>query len=239
MIPLYIQSPDFSRENALSEQYHGLICLTNSLSPDYILSAYQHGVFPWHEDDNGYVYWYTQNPRAVLLPEQLHIRRSLQKILRNQSYRVTVNHVFNEVIAACASIKRIGQNASWISQTFQQTYTQLHKQGQAHSFECWLPENDHWILAGGLYGVQIGCVFYGESMFAQRNNASKIAFACAVPFLQRCGIRLIDCQQNTQHLSTFGSQTIPLAEFKRQLAQLNAIVPKQIIAPQIIQENKP
>lgn len=237
MIPIYTQQPDFSKENSLTKKYNGLICLTDSLSPDYILSAYQHGVFPWYEDEDGYVYWYTQNPRAVLLPEHLHVGRSLQKLLRNQTYRVTVNQCFGDVIAACANIERAGQGGSWIADTFQTAYTQLHALGNAHSFECWLPENGDWVLAGGLYGVQIGSVFYGESMFAKRSNASKIAFACAVPFLQRCGIRLIDCQQNTQHLATFGSQTLPLAEFKRQLTQFNATPLNQIITPQIIQEN--
>lgn len=233
------ETPDFSPYRAPDDRHNGLVCVTQNIEVKHILSAYSHGAFPWYEDEHGHVYWFTQNPRAVLLPENLVVRKSLQKLLRNKIYRITVNHCFEKVIAQCAQIARAKQDGSWISERFQAAYYALHTMGYAHSFECWLPENGDWVLAGGLYGVQIGSVFYGESMFSQVPNASKMAFATAVPFLQRCGIRLIDCQQDTPHLATFGAQTLPLTEFKRQLAQFNAIPLTQTIAPQIIWENPP
>ncbi|QMT31578.1 leucyl/phenylalanyl-tRNA--protein transferase [Alysiella filiformis] len=216
------QIPDFSPYRSPNDPHDGLICLTETIEPQHLLAAYPHGAFPWYEDDENRVYWFTQNPRAVLLPEKLHIRQSLQKTLRRQAHKITVNHCFDDVIEQCATIKRAGQGGSWISARFQAAYRALHRMGHAHSFECWLPENGDWALAGGLYGVQIGSVFYGESMFSRQANASQMAFAHAVPFLRECGIRLIDCQQDTDHLRQFGSQLMNLRDFKDHLRQYNA-----------------
>lgn len=201
---------------ALAER-DGLLCLSRDLAPQRLLAAYRAGVFPWFSEA-GYFYWFAVDPRAVLLPERLHISRSLRKTLRNARYRVTLDHCFERVVAACAEAARHGQNGTWIAPEFQAAYTALHRLGHTHSFECWYPdEHGQPVLAGGGYGVQIGSVFYGESMFARQTDASKIAFAHAVPHLSACGVRLIDCQQDTAHLARFGSHTLPFGEFQAAL----------------------
>lgn len=216
------QIPDFSPHRTSNDPNDGLICLTETLSAKLLLLAYPHGAFPWFEDDDGHVYWFTQNPRTVLLPENWHVKRSLKKLLRQQPHKITVNHCFDKVIEQCATIERAGQGGSWIGERFQAAYRDLHAMGYAHSFECWLPENGDWVLAGGLYGVQMGSVFYGESMFSRQSNASQMAFAHAVPFLWNCGVKLIDCQQDTAYLRQFGSSLMDLRDFKRHLRQFNS-----------------
>ena len=181
----------------------GLVGVSGDLDTGRLLSAYGQGIFPWFSRD-GWFFWYAVAPRAVIVPENLHIGRSLAKTLRHKPYRVTVNRCFEKVIAHCANVPRPEQDGTWIEPAFQTAYLKLHHQGNAHSFECWLPdEQGKMQLAGGFYGVQIGCVFYGESMFALRPDASKIAFACAVPFLADLGVALIDCQQDTEHNAPF------------------------------------
>ena len=220
-VPSY--QPSFPEYDPRHDCYNGLVCISDSLAPEMLLAAYRKGIFPWFSED-GLFYWFSQNPRAVLLPERLHLSRSLQKTLRNKPYRITANACFAETIAACAAIPRAGQGGTWIAPEFQAAYTALHHMGHAHSFECWLPDEYGMPqLAGGFYGVQIGSVFYGESMFARQPDASKTAFACAVPYLARCGIRLIDCQQNTAHLARFGSQTMPFTQFRALLGELNRL----------------
>lgn len=196
----------------------GLVCIGKGITPEQILAAYRLGIFPWFSD-GPYVYWFATHPRTVLQPENLHIGRSLAKTLKKQPYRITVNTDFAAVIAACAAKIRPEQNGTWIAPAFQAAYTALHQLGHAHSFEARLPENGE--LVGGFYGVQIGRVFYGESMFADRPDASKTAFATAVPHLASLGIALIDCQQATEHLLRFGAHNITLAEFQAALKQLN------------------
>ena len=209
--------PDFPEYSPAQDTHDGLVCVSDAITPMMLLVAYRKGIFPWFSE-HGVFYWFSQNPRAVLLPERLHIGRSLAKTLRHKSYRVSVNTCFADVIAACASVPRPEQGGTWITPDFQAAYTALHRMGHAHSFECWLPDDaGQWQLAGGFYGVQIGSVFYGESMFALRADASKIAFARAVPFLADCGIRLIDCQQDTAHLARFGSQLMPFEVFREWL----------------------
>lgn len=211
------QSTDFP--NPLHHRNRdGLVCISQGITPEQILAAYRLGIFPWFCKEDC-VYWFATHPRAVLLPENLHIGRSLAKTLKKQPYRITVNTDFAGVIAACAGKARPGQSGTWIAPEFQAAYTALHRLGYAHSFEARLPESGE--LAGGFYGVQIGRVFYGESMFANRPDASKTAFAAAVPHLAALGIALIDCQQETDHLMRFGAGTIALADFQVALRQLN------------------
>lgn len=202
------------------ERLNGLVAFSTDLAVPRLLSAYRAGIFPWFAE-NGMYWWFATAPRTVLLPERLHIGRSLAKTLRHKPYRVTANRDFAAVIAACAAAPRPGQQGSWIDQGFQTAYTALHRAGHAHSFECWYPSAEGVVLAGGLYGVQIGRVFYGESMFAAAPDASKIAFACAVPYLADLGVALIDCQQDTGHLARFGSQQMPFDDFQTALHTLN------------------
>ncbi|EGY53612.1 leucyl/phenylalanyl-tRNA--protein transferase [Neisseria shayeganii] len=215
----------------------GLVAVSADLQPDRLLAAYRQGIFPWFAEQ-GYFFWFVVAPRTVLLPPHLHIGRSLAKTLRHKAYRVTVNHDFEAVIAACAAVPRPGQDGTWIAPEFQAAYTALHHLGHAHSFECWYPDRQGgWQLAGGFYGVQIGRVFYGESMFAAAADASKIAFACAVPFLAGCGIELIDCQQDTRHLARFGSEPMDFSAFQAALRRLNALPLEAVILPGTVREN--
>ena len=202
--------------------HDGLVGISADLNVGRLLSAYRSGIFPWFSQ-NGYFYWFATAPRTVLLPAKLHIGKSLAKTLRNKPYCVTANQAFGEVIAHCAATPRPHQDGTWIAPEFQTAYTALHKAGHAHSFECWYPDEEGRLkLAGGFYGVQIGRVFYGESMFALAADASKIAFAVAVPYLAECGIELIDCQQDTDHLKRFGSEQMDFAVFQTALRQKNA-----------------
>lgn len=220
-------SPKFPNPAPLLHLHDGLVAVSQSLNPALLLAAYPQGIFPWYSDGE-FFYWFATAPRFVLLPEKLNVARSLAKTLRHKTYRVTVNHAFAQVMAHCAQTPRPQQDGTWIAPEFQVAYTALHQQGHAHSFECWLPENGVWQLCGGLYGVQIGRVFYGESMYAHAPDASKIAFAHAVPFLQSCGIELIDCQQESAHLARFGAENMPFTDFQAALKQLN---PQKLCSP--------
>ena len=200
----------------------GLVGASSDLDTARLLSAYRAGIFPWL-GRQGFFYWFAVSPRAVILPEKLHVSRSLAKHLRNTPYLVTANRCFAEVVARCAAVPRPNQDGTWIAPEFQTAYQKLHDIGHAHSFECFCPDADGtWRLAGGFYGVQIGRVFYGESMFSLKPNASKTAFAHAVPFLQKRGIALIDCQQDTPHMRRFGSQLMDFSDFQTALEKLNA-----------------
>ena len=216
------------------EECDGVVGISRDLDTGRLLSAYRQGIFPWFSED-GWFFWHTIDPRAVIVPENLHIGRSLAKTLRNKPYRVTVNQCFETVIAHCAAFPRPGQDGTWIVPEFQAAYTELHRLGHAHSFECFYPdETGRLKLAGGFYGVQIGRVFYGESMFALEPDASKIAFARAVPFLAGLDIELIDCQQDTLHMYRFGSEPIPFAEFQTTLQRLNALPLKEALGARVV-----
>lgn len=184
------------------EERDGLVGISRDLDTGRLLSAYRQGIFPWFSED-GWFFWYTIDPRAVIVPENLHIGRSLAKTLRNKPYRVTVNQCFETVIAHCAAFPRPGQDGTWIVPEFQAAYTELHRLGHAHSFECFYPdETGRLKLAGGFYGVQIGRVFYGESMFALEPDASKIAFARAVLNVHLNDSLYNDVQLRREHEST-------------------------------------
>ena len=232
MIPLILPQDSFPNPRYSIENQDGLVCVTESLSPALLLKAYPQGIFPWYNDEH-FFYWFSIAPRAVLLPEQLKLSRSLKKSIQNKSYRVSVNQQFAEVIAQCAATPRPHQHGTWIAPAFQAAYTQLHQMGHAHSFEFY---NENNKLTGGLYGVQIGQIFFGESMFAHESDASKIAFAHAVPFLAKCGVQLIDCQQDTEHLRRFGSQLMAFNEFQATLKNgTNTRLNQPIIAQTIFQ----
>lgn len=225
-------NPDY----ALAE-CDGLVGVSRDLDTGRLVSAYRSGIFPWFSQ-NGWFYWFATAPRTVLLPQKLYIGKSLAKTLRNKPYRVSVNRAFEQVIAHCAAVPRPGQDGSWIEPEFQAAYTALNHLGQAHSFECWYPDEQGRLkLAGGFYGVQIGQVFYGESMFALAPDASKIAFATAVPYLAECGVRLIDCQQDTEHLKRFGSEQMDFHDFQADLKALNAVPLNTPLTPAVLADN--
>lgn len=185
----------------------GLLAIGGQLSTDWLLQAYRRGVFPWYGPGQP-ILWWSPDPRLVLFPEQLHISRSLAKTLRREKFRTTLDTDFPRVIAACARA-RPSQSGTWITPEMEAAYIDLHRAGYAHSVECWSEGK----LAGGLYGVAIGNIFFGESMFTEITDASKVAFVALVRQLERWGFSLIDCQVHTGHLASLGATLIPRKEF--------------------------
>ena len=177
------------------------------LSPERILSAYRQGIFPWYSEEQP-ILWWSPDPRTVLFPKDLMISKSLRKKLRAGKLRITFDQAFAEVIHQCA-LPRRDESGTWISPEIIQAYCQLHEQGHAHSVEAWNGD----ALVGGLYGIAINRVFFGESMFSRESDASKIAFSYLVQQLNAWGIELIDCQVYTAHLESLGAQEITRDEF--------------------------
>lgn len=193
-------------DKALTEP-DGLIAVGGCLSLDRLVKAYRHGIFPWYNEGEP-ILWWSPDPRLVLFPEQLTVSRSLRKALRKNCFIITYDQAFDEVVTGCATARK-GSTGTWITQEIRQAYNELHKAGLAHSVEAWHKGN----LVGGLYGVAIGQVFFGESMFHVMTNASKVAFAALVADLQSWNFRLIDCQVSTRHLASFGAIEIDRSEF--------------------------
>ena len=188
---------------------NGLLAVGGDLQPMRLLQAYQRGIFPWFDDDQPPLWW-TPDPRMVLFPRELHISHSLHKAIRNSTFVLTSDQAFAQVVAACAAPRKASQG-TWITGEIQSAYMRLHELGFAHSIEIW----DNGSLAGGLYGLALGSVFFGESMFSRKSNASKIAFVHAVKTLATAGVELIDCQVANPHLESLGARTIPRTEFMR------------------------
>jgi leucyl/phenylalanyl-tRNA--protein transferase len=192
---------------------HGLLAAGGDLSPERLIQAYRHGCFPWFQDGQP-ILWWSPDPRTVLLPEKLHLSRSLAKLLRLGRYRVTFDQAFAEVIQACAAPRSYAAD-TWITTPMQAAYLELHKRGIAHSVEVWQGEE----LVGGLYGLAMGQLFFGESMFSRADNASKVGFATLVQRLKAWGFVLIDCQMPTQHLHNFGARAISRQQFAAYLSR--------------------
>ena len=185
----------------------GLLAVGGDLSVERLLLAYRSGVFPWFNDDEHLILWWTPNPRFVLFPDQLKVSKSMNQVLRNGGFTVTVNKEFEAVIENCSKAKRSGQEGTWITRDMINAYTKLHHLGFAKSVEVW--QND--TLVGGLYGVDLGHgVFCGESMFAKVSNASKVAF---ISFIQNTNYKIIDCQVYTKHLESLGAKEIERDKF--------------------------
>lgn len=195
----------------------GLLAVGGDLQPDRLLDAYRRGIFPWGTVD-GLPLWYAPDPRMVLFPSEFRLSRSLKKTLRNGFFEVRLDHDFPAVMAACASTPRPGQDGTWITPEMKHAYIRLHELGWAHSVETY--ENGQ--LVGGLYGLAIGRMFYGESMFSRRTDASKVAFAHLVRYLVDNQYGMIDCQMYTDHLASLGGREIPRREFLDRLTALIA-----------------
>ena len=198
-------------ETALREP-DGLLAVGGDLKPERLLLAYRNGIFPWFGPDQP-ILWWAPDPRLVLFPEQLRISRSLSRTLRKHRFTVTFDTAFAQVVDECAA-PRPGQAGTWITPEMQSAYRRMHELGHAHSVECW----QHGELVGGLYGIAIGHVFFGESMFTRVADASKVGFVTLVQQLQASGYRLIDCQVHTDHLESLGAMMIPRPDFTRLLA---------------------
>lgn len=186
---------------------NGLLAAGGDLSADRLVQAYRHGCFPWFSEGQP-ILWWSPDPRTVLFPEELHVSRSLAKLLRQQRYQVSFDRDFEAVIQACAAPRR-DADGTWITDDMQNAYTELHNRGHAHSVEVW----DNGKLVGGLYGLAMGQLFFGESMFSRADNASKFGFVTLVKQLQAWGFVLIDCQMATRHLESLGARSIPRQQF--------------------------
>ena len=200
-------------EQALREP-NGLLAVGGDLHPQRLLNAYRHGIFPWYEEGQP-VLWWSPDPRSVLFIREFRLHRSLRKRLRNAGLHVTLDQDFGGVMRACAQ-PRHDQAGTWITPAMIEAYATLHRMGRAHSVEAWTAEGK---LVGGLYGLALGRVFFGESMFSLRADASKIALATLACQLQRWSFELIDCQQTTQHLMSLGAREIPRETFVERLAR--------------------
>ncbi|MGB0894944.1 MAG: leucyl/phenylalanyl-tRNA--protein transferase [Parashewanella sp.] len=229
----FLTSNDYSfpaPDKALEEP-NGLIAIGGDLSPERLLSAYANGIFPWF-NENDPILWWSPSPRAVLVPGEMHISKSLAKFNRKHEWEITINHAFEQVIHHCAE-PRVNQDGTWITEDIQQAYIQLHKIGRAHSLEVW----DKSELIGGLYGINVGRVFCGESMFHKATNASKIALLELQKHLLHFDYALIDTQMMNDHLLSLGVQSISREEFINQLNHYRQMTPRSgCWQPQVIRK---
>ena len=206
---------DFPAPDQALTDPSGLLAFGGDLSPAQLLAAYRVGAFPWYSEPNPILWWHP-DPRAVILPETLHISRSLAKLLRQRRFRITVDHAFDAVITACASDASIHrEGGTWLTPAMQTAYRRLHQQGTAHSVEVW----QGGCLVGGMYGLAMGCVFHGESMFSLAPNASRVALVSFANWLFNIGFMVLDCQVINPHTMTLGAIEISREAF---LAYLKA-----------------
>lgn len=211
----WLQRDDLSfppLEKAMREP-NGLLAAGGDLSPERLLAAYRHGCFPWYQEGQPLLWW-SPDPRTVLFPEELHVSRSLRKTLRQETFTVTFDRAFQAVIEGCAGPRRYA-DGTWITTPMQNAYLALHRLGVAHSVEVWQDGR----LVGGLYGLAMGQLFFGESMFSRATDASKVGFVALVERLRDWGFKLIDCQMPTQHLASFGARAIPREAFAEALSR--------------------
>jgi leucyl/phenylalanyl-tRNA--protein transferase len=193
---------------------NGLLAAGGSLEPEWLLAAYRNGIFPWY-DEGQPILWWCPDPRAVLWPGDLRVSRSLRRTLRRRRYVVTADRAFAAIVDGCAEPRRY-TDATWITPDMAAAYKRLHALGWAHSFEAWR-DND---LVGGMYGISIGRVFFGESMFSREADASKVALAIAIDFLREHGCALLDCQVPSSHMTTMGATFLRRDRFLDLLAEL-------------------
>lgn len=199
-------------EQALDDP-NGLLAVGGDLTQKWLLAAYQSGVFPWFDDDRGPILWWSPDPRAVLFPTEIRVGRRLERRMRNSGFTVTLDQDFNQVIKACAAPRPYAAG-TWITPRMMRAYQRLHRSGYAHSCEVWLDG----MLVGGVYGVSLGAMFFGESMFFREPDASKVALVSLVRQIERWGFSLLDCQVMNPHLKSLGARDLPRSEFLHRLA---------------------
>jgi leucyl/phenylalanyl-tRNA--protein transferase len=198
-------------------EHDGLLAMGGDLSPERLLLAYRNGIFPWYEEEP--ILWWSPDPRFVLFPSELKINKSIKPLLKRNEFEFTINKAFKEVIVQCKKIDRPGQDGTWITDEVEKAYLKMHELGHAHSAEVWKDGE----LVGGFYGIKLGKVFFGESMFSKISNASRYAFIKYIEQLKQEGIELIDCQVYTEYLESFGARMITGREFT---ALLKELIPK-------------
>ncbi|MHB1373110.1 MAG: leucyl/phenylalanyl-tRNA--protein transferase [Thauera sp.] len=216
MIPWLGKEPVFPPDAHALAEPNGLLAAGGALTPDWLLAAYRRGIFPWFSEGEP-ILWWTPDPRLVLVPDQFHVSHSLRKVLRRQRFEVRVDTAFAAVMRACAAPRAPGVG-TWITPAMQAAYLRMHELGYAHSVECWREER----LVGGLYGMALGRMFFGESMFALETDASKVALAHLSRLLAERGYAMIDCQMTTAHLQSMGGREMPRAQFAEALKRVTA-----------------
>jgi leucyl/phenylalanyl-tRNA--protein transferase len=211
----YLSENDYYKFPDPEKSEGDIVCAGGNLSPGMLLSAYRQGIFPWFNEGDP-VLWQSPDPRFVIFPRNLHVSASMRKILKNKRYEITFDRDFEAVISGCAAAYRPGQTNTWITGDMIAAYTAIHRLGKAHSAEAWQDGE----LAGGCYGVRLGAVFFGESMFFNRPNASKAAFLTLAETLFAEGTAFIDCQVRTEHLAVLGGAEVSRKDFLRMLRPL-------------------
>lgn len=207
-MPVFILNKSVQMPSPELAEADGLLAIGGDLSPERLINAYKMGIFPWYNPGEEIVWW-SPDPRMVLFPDELKISKSMKQLLKKDAFKVSYNKHFKEVISLCSSVSRKGQDGTWISDEMQDAYCELNQLGIAKSVEVWNGNR----LVGGLYGLEIGSVFFGESMFSLESNASKFGFIKWVAQLQKRDFALIDCQQDTPHLRSLGAKTIERSVF--------------------------
>jgi leucyl/phenylalanyl-tRNA--protein transferase len=210
-------SLEFPDTNQALTYPNGLLAVGGDLSVERLIRAYRGGIFPWYEEPQP-IMWWSPDPRSVLFPDELHVSRSLRKSMRQADFHITSDRAFHRVISGCAA-PREEQHGTWITNAMGRAYMELHRQGHAHSIEVWDAQQQ---LIGGLYGVALGRVFFGESMFSRRENASKMALAALVQHITGENFEIIDCQVESEHLNSMGARNIPRLDFEQHLAHTRA-----------------
>ncbi|RZW24017.1 MAG: leucyl/phenylalanyl-tRNA--protein transferase [Desulfobulbaceae bacterium] len=193
---------------------NGLLAVGGDLTTSRLIAAYRHGIFPWFSEGDPILWWFT-SPRLILVPEELKVSKRLNRYWNNNIFTMTINKAFDKVIEACASVPRRENEGTWITREMISAYKELHQKQIAHSVECWQGSE----LVGGLYGLALGKVFFGESMFSGKPNCSKLALIHLVNFLKSQGYQMIDCQMTTDHLISLGAREISGEEFQRLLKE--------------------
>ena len=212
-MPVFLLSENVAFPPAHFASPEGLLAVGGDLSQERLLSAYRKGIFPWYSE-NEPVLWWSPDPRLVLYPDEVHVSRTLNRVLRKNQFTVTMDCAFEEVISACART-RSRKEGTWIVADIQDAYCRLHKAGYAHSVETWLDGR----LVGGLYGVSLGRCFFGESMFSHISNASSVALIVLARYLMTLSFDFIDCQVTTAHLMRLGAREIPRSQFLKELQE--------------------
>jgi len=195
-----------------SANEHGVVAYGGDLNPNRIIQAYKQGIFPWFESDDNLLWW-SPNPRMILYPEKIKISKSLKSVIKKNTFKVTFNRDFEEVIESCSNIKRLGQKGTWITSGLKESFLNLHEKGFAISVEVWKDSK----IVGGLYGLDLGNVFCGESMFSKSSNASKVALVNLSAELKKNNYKFIDCQIPTEHLKSMGGEEVSRDDFLKLL----------------------
>ena len=207
---------DYKFPSPQSATNEGVVAVGGDLNPLRILEAYKNGIFPWFNDDENLMWW-SPDPRMILFPEKIKISKSFKSFLKKKEYRVSFNENFEDVIESCSNIKRVNQKGTWITNGLKQSFIELHLMGYAHSVEVW----QNGVIIGGLYGLDLGNIFCGESMFSTKSNASKVGLYFLCQELKQNNYRFIDCQVPSQHLRSLGAEEISRDNFLKKLVNQN------------------